>query len=47
MSGMDIQSTAFNGKFYVSTVPGVSNSNFYKGGSVGTLYALDENTGKI
>jgi len=45
--GMDIQSTAFNGKFYVSTVPGVSNSNFYKGGSVGTLYALDENTGKI
>ena len=45
--GIDIQSIAFNGKFYISTVPGVSNSNFYKGGSVGTLYALDEKTGKI
>ena len=45
--GMDIQLTAFNGMVYLSTVPGVSNSNFYKGGSTGVLYALDQNTGKI
>jgi len=45
--GIDIQSIAYNGKFYISTVPGISNSNFYKGGSVGTLYALDQNTGDI
>jgi glucose dehydrogenase len=45
--GMDIQLTVFNGMVYLSTVPGVSNSNFYKGGSTGVLYALDQNTGKI
>ena len=45
--GIDIQLTAFNGMVYLSTVPGVSNSNFYKGGSTGILYALDEKTGKI
>jgi len=45
--GIDIQSLVYNGKFYISTVPGVSNSNFYKGGSTGVLYALDGNTGKV
>ena len=45
--GIDIQSTAFNGKFYISTVPGINNSNFYKGGSTGFLYALDGATGKV
>jgi len=45
--GIDMQLTAFNGMVYLSTVPGVSNANFYKGGSTGILYALDENTGKI
>ncbi|MDD5147428.1 MAG: PQQ-binding-like beta-propeller repeat protein [Candidatus Daviesbacteria bacterium] len=45
--GIDIQTTAQGGKVYVSTVPGVSNENFYKGGAIGILYALDQKTGKI
>jgi glucose dehydrogenase len=45
--GIDIQTTAYKGLVYVSTVPGVSNENFYKGGSTGIIYALDQNTGKI
>lgn len=45
--GIDIQTTAYKGMVYVSTVPGVSNENFYKGGSTGIIYALDQNTGKI
>jgi glucose dehydrogenase len=32
---------------YVSTVPGVSNENFYKGGSTGVIFALDQKTGKV
>lgn len=46
-SGVDIQLSVFNNKLYVSTVPGVSNSNFYKGGSYGVIYALNPDTGKI
>ena len=46
-SGIDIQTTAYKGMVYVSTVPGVSNENFYKGGSTGIIYALDQKTGKI
>jgi glucose dehydrogenase len=45
--GIDIQTTAYGGMVFVSTVPGVSNSNFYKGGSTGIIYALDGKTGKI
>lgn len=45
--GIDIQTTASDGLVFVSTVPGVSNENFYKGGSVGVIYALDQMTGKI
>ena len=45
--GIDIQTTAYGNMVFVSTVPGVSNENFYKGGSVGIIYALDEKTGKI
>jgi hypothetical protein len=32
---------------FISTVPGVSNQNFYKGGAVGVIYALDQNTGDV
>jgi glucose dehydrogenase len=45
--GVDIQTTAYNGMVYTSSVPGLSNENFYKGGAFGTIYALDEKTGKI
>ncbi|MCL5071511.1 MAG: PQQ-binding-like beta-propeller repeat protein [Actinobacteria bacterium] len=45
--GIDIQTTSYGGMVFVSTVPGVSNENFYKGGSVGIIYALDEKTGKV
>lgn len=44
--GIDIQTTAHNGMVFVSTVPGVSNENFYKGGATGVIYALDQRTGK-
>lgn len=44
--GIDIQTLAYGNKVFVSTVPGVSNENFYKGGSTGIIYALDEKTGK-
>ena len=45
--GVDIQTTVYGGMVYVSSVPGLSNENFYKGGAFGVLYALDEKTGKI
>jgi glucose dehydrogenase len=45
--GVDIQTTVYGGMVYVSSVPGLSNENFYKGGAFGTIYALDEKTGKI
>ncbi|MCL5070848.1 MAG: PQQ-binding-like beta-propeller repeat protein [Actinobacteria bacterium] len=45
--GVDIQTTVYGGLVYVSSVPGLSNENFYKGGAFGVLYALDEKTGKI
>lgn len=45
--GIDIQPLVYDGKVYVSTVPGVSNEDFYKGGGTGILYALDQNTGEI
>lgn len=45
--GIDIQPVVYNNMVFVSTVPGVSNENFYKGGSVGIIYALDQATGKV
>ncbi len=45
--GVDIQPTAFGDKVLLSTVPGSSLANFYAGGSVGVLYALDQETGEI
>ena len=45
--GIDIQTTAKDGLVYVSTVPGVSNENFYKGGGIGVIYALDQITGNV
>jgi glucose dehydrogenase len=45
--GVDIQPIVWNNIVYVSSVPGVSNENFYKGGAIGILYALDQATGKI
>lgn len=45
--GIDIQPTVYGNMVFVSTVPGVSNENFYKGGSVGVIYALNEKTGKV
>lgn len=35
----------FKGTVYVSTVPGPNISNFYPGGGMGIIYALDEQTG--
>jgi glucose dehydrogenase len=45
--GIDIQPTIYDNKVYVSTVPGSSITNFYTGGSIGVIYALDQNTGKV
>ncbi len=45
--GIDIQPAVYGNQVYISTVPGVSNVNFYKGGSTGVIYALNEKTGKV
>jgi Glucose dehydrogenase len=45
--GVDIQPLVWNNIVYVSSVPGTSNANFYKGGAIGVLYALDQATGKV
>lgn len=42
-----MQTTVYGGMVYISTVPGVSNENFYRGGSVGIIYALDQKTGEV
>jgi alcohol dehydrogenase (cytochrome c) len=44
--GIDIQPVVYNNTVYTSTVPGSSASNFYTGGSIGVIYALDQQTGK-
>ncbi len=44
--GIDIQPLAYNGTVYVSTVPGSGISDFYTGGSIGVIYALDQKSGK-
>ncbi len=46
-TGIDIQLVAYNNLVYASTVPGSSNANFYTGGGMGIIYALDQKTGDI
>jgi alcohol dehydrogenase (cytochrome c) len=46
VNGIDIQTTAYDGLVYVSTVPG-NTGVFYAGGGMGVLYALDQNTGEV
>jgi outer membrane protein assembly factor BamB/plastocyanin len=45
--GTDFQLTAWGNLVYVSTVPGASVINFYTGGTVGFIHALDQQTGAI
>ena len=45
--GTDIQLCAYGGLVYASTVPGASVTNFYNGGAVGRIFALDQQTGAI
>jgi outer membrane protein assembly factor BamB len=45
--GIDQQLTAYQGTLYLSTIPGTSIASFYKGGDMGIIYALDEQTGRI
>jgi len=45
--GIDQQLTAYQSTLYLSTVPGTSIKSFYKGGEMGIIYALDEQTGSI
>ena len=45
--GIDIQPVVYGNKVYVSTVPGISNDNFYKGGSIGIIYALNVWDGSV
>jgi glucose dehydrogenase len=45
--GIDIQPAVYNNIVYTSTVPGSSASNFYTGGGIGAIYALDQETGKV
>ena len=45
--GIDIQLTTYDNLVYVSTVPGTGSADFYTGGGVGTIYALDQQTGTI
>jgi outer membrane protein assembly factor BamB len=45
--GIDIQLCAYGNLIYISTVPGTSNADFYTGGGVGIIYALEQETGNI
>ncbi len=45
--GIDIQPVIYRNTVYVATVPGLSLANFYRGGSIGNIYALDITTGNI
>jgi outer membrane protein assembly factor BamB len=47
--GITQQLTAYHGTLYLSTIPGTApkEDKFYQGGSMGILYALDEQTGTI
>jgi len=45
--GIDIQMVAYGNMVYVSTVPGTENADFYTGGGIGIIYALNQETGEI
>ena len=45
-TGIDIQPIVYDGKVYVSTVPGTGDV-FYAPGGIGVIYALDQETGQI
>ncbi len=45
-TGIDMQTTVYNGLVYISTVPGNAGV-FYAGGGMGIIYALDAETGEI
>jgi outer membrane protein assembly factor BamB len=47
IQGIDQQLTAYQGTLYLSTVPVISSSRLYPAGSMGIIYALDEQTGSI
>ncbi|WP_292367052.1 PQQ-binding-like beta-propeller repeat protein [Methanoculleus sp. UBA208] len=44
--GIDIQPTVYDNLVYTSTVPGRGDV-FYRGGAVGYIYALDQETGEV
>jgi outer membrane protein assembly factor BamB len=46
VNGIDIQTIAYDGIVYTSTVPGNAGV-FYAGGGMGVIYALDQATGKV
>ncbi len=46
-TGIDVQPSLYDHTVYTSSVPGVNNEKFYLGGNVGTIYAVDELTGKV
>lgn len=47
IQGIDQQLTAYQGTIYLSTVPIISGSSLYPASSMGIIYALDEQTGRI
>ncbi len=46
-TGTDIHPSVYGGLVLTSTVPGTSGGDFYSGGQIGTIYALDQATGEI
>lgn len=47
IQGIDQQLTIYHGTLYLSTTPGTGITSFYRGGEMGIIYALDEQTGSI
>ena len=45
--GVDIQPQLYHNMVLVSSVPGNNVGNFYSGGAVGTIFALDQETGNV
>ena len=46
-TGIDVQPSLYDHTVYTSSVPGTNNETFYLGGNVGTIYAVDELTGRL
>ncbi len=47
IEGIDQQLTAYQGALYLSTIPATNIGTYYQGGNMGSLYALDEQTGAV